>query len=123
MKFNINDKVKIDDDIGIVQTINIENDLIGVLLDNKKICSVFSNYVGLEKINDSINNPSHYGGADNPYEAIKIIEHYELGFCLGNVLKYVLRAGKKDPKKHIEDLKKSVWYLNREISNLEKEGK
>jgi len=64
---------------------------------------------------ETINHPAHYGGADNPYEVIKIIEHYELGFCLGNVLKYILRAGKKDPKKELEDLKKSVWYLNREI--------
>lgn len=69
---------------------------------------------------DSVNHPSHYGGADNPYEVIKIIEHYGLGFCLGNVLKYILRAGKKDPAKELEDMKKAVWYLQREVSYREK---
>ena len=64
-----------------------------------------------------INNPSHYGGADNPYEAIKIIEALGLNFNLGNTLKYIARAGKKDEV--IQELKKAAWYLNREISNLE----
>jgi hypothetical protein len=65
-----------------------------------------------------VNHPSHYGGADNPYEAIKVIEAWELGFNLGNTVKYVSRAGKKGSK--IEDLKKARFYLDREISNLEK---
>jgi hypothetical protein len=60
-----------------------------------------------------VNHPEHYGGEDNPYEAIKIIEHYNLGFHLGNLLKYVLRAGKKENR--LEDLKKGKWYLDREI--------
>ena len=64
---------------------------------------------------DLVNNPNHYGGADNVYEVIKIIRHYRLGFNLGNVLKYILRAGKKDPLKEIEDLRKAVWYLQKEI--------
>jgi hypothetical protein len=47
---------------------------------------------------DAVNHPSHYGGADNPYEAIKVIEAWSLGFCLGNAIKYISRAGKKaDP--------------------------
>jgi hypothetical protein len=41
-------------------------------------------------------SPAHYGGADNPYEAIKVIEAWKLGFCLGNTVKYISRAGKKD---------------------------
>lgn len=73
----------------------------------------------MDNRNELINHPSHYGGKDNPYEAIKIIEHFKLGFCLGNVIKYILRAGKKDPLKHLEDLKKARWYLDREIQNLE----
>jgi hypothetical protein len=60
-----------------------------------------------------------YGGADNPYEAIKIIEALELGFCLGSMIKYVCRAGKKPGAELIEDLKKARWYLDREIQNLE----
>lgn len=64
-----------------------------------------------------VNSPEHYGGADNVYEAIKVIEAWELGFCLGNVVKYISRAGKKDPKKLVEDLEKAKWYLEREIAN------
>ena len=70
--------------------------------------------------NDAINHPRHYGGADNPYEAIKVIEAWELGFCLGNTVKYIARAGKKRKAKLIEDLKKARWYLDREIGRLEK---
>ncbi len=64
---------------------------------------------------EHVNHPAHYGGADNPYEAIKIIEAYGLGFCLGNTVKYILRAGKKGDA--IEDLEKARWYLDREIQN------
>lgn len=71
---------------------------------------------------EAIHHPEHYGGKDNPFEAIKIIEHFKLGFCLGNVIKYILRAGKKDPNKWIEDLKKARWYLDREIQYLENES-
>lgn len=45
---------------------------------------------------DPVNNPAHYGGADNPYEAIKVIDAWRLSFCLGNVVKYIARAGKKN---------------------------
>jgi hypothetical protein len=65
-------------------------------------------------------HPSYYGGEDNPYEAIKVIEAWNLGFCLGNTVKYISRAGRKDPTKEIEDLRKAVWYLERHISSLEK---
>jgi hypothetical protein len=44
---------------------------------------------------EAVNHPAHYGGADNPYEAIKVIEAWSLGFCLGNTVKYISRAGKK----------------------------
>lgn len=63
----------------------------------------------------AVDHPSHYGGADNPYEAIKVIEAWELGFCLGNTVKYISRAGKKDDL--IQDLEKARWYLDREIAN------
>ena len=53
---------------------------------------------------DNVNHPPHYGG-DNPYETIKVIEAWGLGFHLGNVVKYVARAGKKDDA--LEDLKKA----------------
>lgn len=67
-------------------------------------------------MSDMVNHPRHY--TDTPFglEVIEITQHYN--FCLGNALKYTLRAGKKWDT--IEDLKKAVWYLNREIDNREK---
>ncbi len=61
-----------------------------------------------------IDHPAHYGGADNVYEAIKVIEAWGLGFNLGSALKYVCRAGHKGTR--LDDLKKARWYLDREIS-------
>jgi len=74
-------------------------------------------------MSDNVNHPQHYGGADNPYECIKVIEAWSLGFCLGNAIKYIARAGKKATllEGHIEDLEKSRWYLDREIARLKKE--
>jgi len=65
---------------------------------------------------EKVNHPSHYGGESNLYEAIKIIEAYNLNFSLGNVIKYTLRAGRKENE--IEDLEKALWYLNRHLTNL-----
>ena len=61
--------------------------------------------------------PDYYGGEDNPYEAIDVIEAWDLGFCLGNVLKYICRAGLKNGGKR--DLEKAAWYLNRAIERWE----
>jgi hypothetical protein len=61
----------------------------------------------------NVEHPKHYGGKDNPYEAIKVIEAWELGFHLGNAVKYIARAGKKGSKR--EDLEKAVWYISREL--------
>lgn len=66
---------------------------------------------------DAVNHPDHYGGADDPYEVIKVIEAWGLGFHLGNTVKYIARAGKK--AKLVEDLKKAQWYLARKIARLE----
>ena len=71
---------------------------------------------------ESVNHPKHYGGKENIYEVIKVIEAWDLNFCLGNVVKYLSRAGKKSDKK-IEDLEKALWYLNREIERLKQENK
>lgn len=72
---------------------------------------------------DNVLRPKHY--TDSNIEVIDYIEDKELGFCLGNVIKYVSRAGKKhsvgksDRDKEIEDLKKAKWYLERRIYELE----
>lgn len=73
----------------------------------------------MENNKEMVKNPDHYGGAENPYEAIKVIENWSLDFHLGNTVKYISRAGKKYPEKELEDLLKAQWYLNRRIKNLE----
>lgn len=72
-------------------------------------------------MSEQVNHPSHYGGEDNTYEAIKVINAWNLGFELGNTVKYISRAGKKNPDKTIEDLRKAMWYLDWEIKKLEKQ--
>jgi hypothetical protein len=66
---------------------------------------------------EQVNHPPHYGGANNQYEAIKVIEAWQLDFCLGNVVKYISRAGKKDDM--LQDLKKAKWYIDRKIYQIE----
>ena len=62
-------------------------------------------------IYDAVEKPKHYNIHPSGIECIRITEH--MGFCLGNVIKYVWRS---DEKNGVEDLKKAVWYLQREIS-------
>lgn len=69
-----------------------------------------------EMLGDAVNQPAHY--KDGGIETIDFIEAKRLGYNLGNVVKYVSRAGKKDAAKELEDLKKAAWYLAREIKNL-----
>ena len=64
---------------------------------------------------EAINHPPHY--ADGKIEVIDFIEDKKLNFNLGNVVKYVARAGKKDKSKELEDLQKALWYLEREINS------
>lgn len=64
---------------------------------------------------DSVDHPSHYAEGRR-YEPIEVIEAWGLGFTLGNALKYISRAGRKDPAKIEEDLRKAVWYIDRELS-------
>lgn len=66
-----------------------------------------------------VDHPDHYGGAENTYEAIKVIEAWGLGFCLGNAVKYIARAGRKKYANAATDLRKAAWYLNREADRLE----
>lgn len=68
---------------------------------------------------ESINHPPHYGGGENPYETIKVIEAWDLNFRLGNAVKYLSRAGKKNDTDGVEDLRKAKWYLDREIETLD----
>lgn len=65
---------------------------------------------------DYVNHPPHY--TDGKIEVIDFIEDKRLGFHLGNAVKYIARAGKKDPEKASEDLQKAIWYINRYIEQL-----
>ena len=70
---------------------------------------------------ETVDHPAHYGGADNPFEAIKVIEHlgWGAGFNRGSALKYLMRAGRKGScVTEREDLRKARWYLDREIARL-----
>jgi hypothetical protein len=64
-------------------------------------------------LNDNINHPSHY--TFGKIEVLDVIEDWELPYHLGNCVKYIARAGRKDPAKKIEDLKKAQFYLERYI--------
>ena len=67
-----------------------------------------------------VQHPSHYGGEDNPYECIKVIEAWGLdkNFDLGTAVRYICRAGSKPDNPVLQDLEKAAWYLNREIEKL-----
>lgn len=69
-------------------------------------------------INDKdIDHPSHYKKSTCTYEVIEVIEDWYLDFRLANTVKYVGRAGDKDPSKYYEDLKKAQWYILRYMDN------
>jgi len=67
-------------------------------------------------VSDPVNHPDHYNWLPNGLEVIDITEN--LNFCMGNAVKYILRADHKG--KPIEDLQKAVWYLNRELDKRTK---
>ena len=71
-------------------------------------------------MNDPVSHPAHY--TTGKIEVITFIDDKELNFCLGNAVKYIVRAGKKDPAKTVEDLQKAVWYINHEIERLMNEN-
>jgi hypothetical protein len=66
---------------------------------------------------EAIDHPLFYGG-DTIYEVIKVIDAWQLDFTLGNIVKYVARAGKKGSSTAKEDLQKAEWYLHRRLMQL-----
>ena len=81
------------------------------------ICAKVQEELKGEQVNNAVNHPNHY--TDGGIETIDFIEAKNLPYHLGNAVKYISRAGKKDPNKNIEDLQKAVWYINRYICLLE----
>lgn len=78
---------------------------------------------GQDRPADVVNHPSHYN--TGKIEVIEFIEDQRLNYHVGNTVKYICRAGRKDPTKEIEDLEKAAWYLKRRIETLkaEREGR
>lgn len=70
--------------------------------------------------NDAVRHPAHY--TTGKIECIDFITDKKMNFCRGNAVKYIVRAGLKDPSKEVEDLEKAIFYLEREIADL-KEGR
>ncbi len=73
----------------------------------------------MPKKKEAVNHPDHYNENPSGVEAIAVIRH--MSFNVGNAMKYLWRAGRKDAKKEVEDLKKAVWYIQDEIKLLEGE--
>ena len=74
-----------------------------------------------KKDEDPVNHPSHYNAGK--IEVIDFIEDKKLNFNLGNAVKYLSRCEvKQDGKKRIEDLRKAIWYIERQIATWEKEA-
>ena len=71
---------------------------------------------GATKVATDAINPAHYQGFSNGAQVVDITEH--LSFSAGNAIKYLARAGKKDPAKHVEDLEKAAWFVQREIQRV-----
>ena len=65
------------------------------------------------KNNDNINHPKHYTGHPSGIECIEVAQY--MGFCLGNAIKYIWRDGQKDGGDVNDDLRKAIWYIQREI--------
>ena len=73
----------------------------------------------IETVNDIINHPLHYVDG-RKYEPIDVILDWDLGFCLGNTIKYISRAGRKNKDKKVEDLEKAKWYIDRAIKEFKR---
>lgn len=68
---------------------------------------------------EKINHPSHYN--QGKIEVIDFIEDQQLNFSRGSAIKYIARAGKKPTENEVDDLKKALWYIEREIERIKKE--
>jgi hypothetical protein len=69
------------------------------------------------KQNKNVDHPDHYL-KDSGHEVIDVINSWNLNFELGNAVKYIARAGKKDSGKMMEDLEKAKWYIQHQINEL-----
>lgn len=70
-----------------------------------------------QQVHDAVNHPVHYTSDPSGVECIDITRHRN--FNIGNAFKYLWRSGLKDPERHIDDLRKAIWYIEDEIKRLE----
>jgi hypothetical protein len=113
---------------GSKQTARALSCVIGRLVDEatKPLHARLENSDGVpHKTTDpAVDHPSYYGGKDNTYEHIKVVEAWGLGYALGNATKYIARAGKKGSLDDaVTDLKKAEFYVRYEREQFEKELK
>jgi len=66
---------------------------------------------------EEVNHPTHYL-KDSGFEVIDVVNAWDLNFQLSNAIKYIARAGKKEPKKVVQDLEKAIWYIKYEIDRI-----
>ena len=88
-------------------------------IENGELVFIKGNDIYRRKLNDPVNHPSHY--TKGKIEVADFIADQKLNFDRGNAVKYVCRAGSKDPDKEIQDLEKAIWYINHEIKMLKGE--
>lgn len=93
----------------------------GDFLNNPDFCEqAFKIVMRNNPVNDPVNHPAHYN--KGKIEVSDFIWDQKLNFDRGNAVKYVCRAGSKDPDKEIQDLEKAIWYINHEIKMLKGEA-
>lgn len=94
----------------------------GSLIEPKSYSMLYDEVLNGEP--DPVNHPKHYTSNPNGIECIDVVEH--MTFCLGNAVKYLWRADENNPQtKHSEaetDLRKAIWYIEREIRRLSTES-
>lgn len=89
----------------------------------QKIGPEIGHTINVADTSSAVNHPAHYGGEDDPYEAIKVIDAWGVTFAVGNSLKYIRRNGRKAGTTTRQDLEKARWYLDHEIARLTADGR
>jgi hypothetical protein len=108
------------DELGQMSREDIEHRLEGNTLQGNTLQDPYGVRKVMKQIlnREMVNHPDHYQGSGG-MEVIDIIENYDLGFSLGNAIKYILRSNNKGSAK--QDLEKAIWYIRREMNNLVEE--
>lgn len=84
-----------------------------VMLSTTQLHNIAKQITDKDKPTDQVNSPAHYN--QGKIEVIEVIEDWQLNFHLGNAIKYIARCGHKENKE--QDLKKAIWYIERELKN------